>query len=189
MRSAGKRESGVTLLEVMVASVLGALLLYALICLLLPAMRMSARGVALVDIDQRAALLEQRLERALKATSYRGVRSFAQGESRYLSTHPIEGAAANSKPKMASFLTVFTWSQGCLTESEVPLTEPPLCATVLPDGELLAALPSRRDYRVIEGVRHFEASLELGPVVRLAFRLGKDDQTLEVRRTIFLVNN
>lgn len=189
-RARARGRAGFTLVEVMVAALLGSLLLYTTVNLLLPAMRLSARGSTLVDIDQRAGLLEQRLERALKATSRRGVGVFASGPNRYLSTHPIEGAIAHSKPRLSSSLTVFSWVGEQLTETELPLAHPTLGKpTVLPLEMLLAALPSGRVLHAVEGVTEFQATLEAGPQVSLRFTLEKETEKLAVSRTISLVNN
>lgn len=183
------RRRGLTLVEVMVAGVLGLLLLFVIVSLLLPALRLSARGTTLVDIDQRAALLEQRLERALKSTGYRGVHISESGASRHLSVHPILGAVANSKPNLSPTLTVFSWDQDRLRESEVALPEAPQTLTALPDGQLLAALADSPTRSLIEGVSEFEVTLQKGPVVELRFRVEKGTESLEVIRLVSLVNS
>lgn len=185
----GVERRGFTLIEVMVAGVLGLLLLFVTVQLLLPAMRLSARGTTLVELDQRASLLEQRLERALKSTGYRGVHIAEAGPDRYLSVHPILGAVADSKPQLASTLTVFSWKQNQLRESEISLPVVPQTLTGLPAAELIAALADSPTRNLVDGVTAFEVSLQKGPVVELRFRVEKGTEGLDVVRAVSLVNS
>lgn len=187
MPCGARRSRGFTLVEIMVAGLLSMLLLFVLLDLLLPAMRLSARGSTLVDIDQRVGLLEVRLERAVKSTGLRGVRVYDNG--RYLSVHPVLGAVADSKPKLSSKLTAFVWADDRLREYELSLPQTPLMLTGLPIESVPAALASGKVLRTMNGVTLFEAKLMKEPVVKVRFRVAKDKESLEVSRTIWMTNN
>ena len=184
-----KAHRGFTLMEVLVAAGLGSMLLYALVSLLIPAMKLSERGTRLVALDQRAILLEQRVERALKATCRRGAHFFSDANGSHLSTHPIQGALAHSQPRLGPDLVVFSLANEQLRERRVPLTSTPQSATILPDAVLLEALPEATVTYQVDGVKVFEAEVGVGPQVDLHYTLEKGDQSLEVRQTVFLTNS
>lgn len=188
-RCAAKRPRGMSLVEVLLAAGLGLVVLLVILNLLIPAFRLSARGTAMIELDQRAALTDQRLERALRASTRLGVRAFSSGEGRFLSTHAIEGALTGSKPKLSPQLRVFVWQGKRLTEHLVDLPNTPARPTVLPDAELLTGLPGSRVSFTVEGVTLFETVVREGPQVDLRFVVEKGKEQLEIRRSIFLINS
>ncbi len=180
---------GFTLLEVLVSSFLGALILYVLITLLIPTMRMSTLGTNRVDLDQRATLLEQRLIRSLKSTNRAGVMTSPHETGTVLSVHPLEGSLTGSKQKWVPFLIVFYWSDKQLAETQVALAKTPVKATSLPLDELLEALGGKPVRFRVDGVEHFRAEVAQGPQVDFSFTLKKGEEVLEINRTVFLVNS
>lgn len=180
---------GFTLLEVLVSAFLGALVLYVLITLLIPAMRMSALGTTRVDLDQRATLLEQRLIRSLKSTNRAGVMTASHEGGVLLTTHPIEGSLTGSKQKWADYLVLFSWENKQLTESRTALEEPPIKATTIPLEGLLEVLGSKSVRFLVDDVDSFKAEMAQGPQVDFSFTLKSGDERLEVHRTVFLVNS
>ena len=123
---------GFTLVEVLVAAALGSMVLYVIVALLIPALRVSGQGTTKVDLDQRAALIDERLTRALKSTTRAGVGRLPEGESPdplYLSVHPLLGTLTGSRQDWSRQLTVFVWKEHRLreVELELPSDPPPIC--------------------------------------------------------------
>lgn len=196
VRSLGSKGSsgGFTLLEVMAAAGLGAMVLYVVLALLIPALRVSAQGTTKVDLDQRASLLEGRLTRALKKTTRAGVGHIGwdpDQDERFLTVHPLLGSLSGSKQHWSGALEVFRWAGSRLQEIEVPLPPPlPLKAVTLEPSALQELLADdRAPSFVLEGVIEFDVVVHNGPQVDFSFVLEKGTQTLEVRRTVFLVNS
>ncbi len=189
---------GFTLIEALVAGALGMMILYVLVALLIPALRVSAQGTERVELDQRAALLEGRLTRALKETCRSGVGWLVAGwngtgevpeqAERFLSIHPLLGALSDSRQDWSRSLTVFHWKDGQLTESSLTLTEAPVKAVTLPWSELVSQTlaPPRL---VMKEVRSFSAQLAEGPRVNYTFVLEKGAQELTLSRVVFLSNS
>ncbi len=188
IRSAAKKP-GFTLVEVLVAAFLGGLVLYVIITLLIPALRLSALGTTRVDLDGRASMFEQRLIRALRATPRTGIMEDGGPERQVLSTHPVLGTVADSKQKWAPYLTVFERRDDRLVEFRVPLNPIPDKATVLALEPLLAALTTAELRFQIEDVTDFTVKIDKGPRVDFSFTLEKDKDKLVVERSVFLVNS
>lgn len=190
-------KAGFSLVEVLVAAFLGSLVLYVILTLLIPALKMSALGTTKVDLDGRASMTEQRIIRALRASPRAGVMAHheparpAPPVIQLLSSHPLEGTIADSKQKWAQYLNVFHWQGRTLTESRVPLAEMPVKATVLPLDPLLAALADDATERrfVIDDVVNFTVTVGEGPRVDFSVTLEKDKDKLVIERTVFLVNS
>lgn len=188
-RSVASRR-GMTLMEVMVAAFLGSMILYVVLNLLFPAMRVSAVGTARVDLDQRASLTEERLIRALKTTSRAGVGIEPQGDdTQYLTVHPIVGSMPDSKQNWSADLTAFVWQNNSLTELRATLPTPPVRATTLPLDDLQEVLAGAAPRFRIDGITEFQVTLDSGPRVDFRFVLRKGTQTLTIRRNVFLVNS
>lgn len=196
MRYVARR--GFTLIEILLAGALGVMVLYVLIALLIPALRVSAQGTDRVELDQRAALLEGRLTRALKATCRSGVGWLVAGWSgvgeapeqaeRFLTVHSLRGALSDSRQDWSNGLTVFHWKEGQLTESSLTLTEAPVKAVTLSWSELASQslAPARL---VMKDVRSFSAHLSEGPRVNYTLVLEKGTQELTLSRAVFLANS
>lgn len=186
-RSAAKQR-GMSLVEVMVAAFLGSLVLYVLISTLVPALKASAVGSTRVSLDQRGTLATMRLIRALKSTSRGGLmtESPSTGQT-VLSIHPIEGIGPDSRQVWANSLVLYSWKEGKLQESQVPLDPPVTKATTLPFDDLVAR-PGQPRF-VVDKVDEFSAVLTDGPRVdfRLVLQEGKDKLT--IARTVFLENS
>jgi hypothetical protein len=180
------------LVEVMVAASLGAMVLYVILNLLIPAMRVSTDGTTKVDLDQRATLLEERITRALKSTTHSGVGWVSDGNDRYLTTHPLIGTMTGSRQNWSAVLTVFKWSGSRLEEVEVnPPTNPAPVGAFAPGlaPDVLPLLEDARPKFVLEGIPEFGVTLQAGPQVDFDFTLEKGTQKLKVIRSVFLVNS
>lgn len=180
---------GFTLAEVMVAAFLSSLILYVIVTLLVPVLRLSTRGAGRLDLDARAYLTQQRLIRSLQSTSRAGVGvGVAEGVT-VLTVHPLQGALANNQQQWAPSLTVSTWANKKLTETSFPLDSPPQRATTLPVQLVLGALGGQQVSFQVQDLTLFEVVLGSGPRVDFALTFEKGKEKLEVRRTVYLANN
>ena len=188
-RRSGDKVAGLTLVEVLVAGFLASLVLYILITLLVPTVRMSALGTTRVDLDQRGAVITQRLVDALRRTTRAGVATGSQEGATLVSIHPLAGALAGSKQSWSDSLTVFSWSDETLQERKLSLESPPNKAAVLPLAQLSEELP-KSDLRLeIRDVKEFSLTIDSGPRVDFRLVLSKANDVLTLERTVFLVNS
>lgn len=184
-----RRPGGLTLVEMLVAAFLGGLILYVIITLLIPSLKMSALGTTRVDLDGRANLLESRLIRALRATCRSGIGYQQLNGTTALSTHPIRGALADSLQSWSDHLEVFVWREGQLVEWKVPWAELNGKAAAPPIETLLSALDNAQRQFTVDDLEAFQVELGQGPRVDFRFTLKRDKDELEVARSVFLVNS
>lgn len=180
---------GMTLTEVLVAAFLGVLVLYLLVSIFIPALRLSTLGATRVDLDQRAAVMMGRVTQSLRRTTRAGVTSGTVEGTHLLSVHPLVGALSGAKQQWSASLTVYSWSGKKLQERIVPLKSPPNKATILPLAELLGEGEGRILRLEIGDVQEFTAKVDSGPRVDVQLTLSKAQDTLRVQRTVFLVNS
>ena len=183
-----------TLVEVLVAAALGSMVLYVIVALLIPALRVSGQGTAKVDLDQRAALIDERLTRALKSTTRAGVGRLPEGEQPdplYLSVHPLLGTLTGSRQDWSRKLTVFVWKDQKFQEMDLdlPADPPPITAITLPLATLQEKLATARLRFTSDGVSKFKVDVSQGPQVDISFTLEKGTQSLDIERTVYLVNS
>ena len=188
-RALARSSRGLSLVEVLVAAMLGSVVLYVIVTTLVPVLRASALGTARVDLDQRGTLAATRLIKALRATTRSGVMTGSLNGVQALSTHPLQGAAADSGQQWASYLRVFSWKGQTLTESEVPLSSPPTTATALSLPALLAALDTSPPRFSVNNVTQFSVTLDAEPRVHFHLLLEKGKDKLDIERTVFFVNS
>ncbi len=180
---------GMTLAELLVAVFLGALVLYVLVSIFIPALRLSTLGATRVDLDQRAAVVMGRTTQVLRKATRAGVMAASAEGTHLLSVHPLEGALSGSKQQWSNSLTVFSWNGKILQERLIPLKSPPLKATILPPAELLGEGEGRILRLEIADVKEFIATVDAGPRVDIRLTLSKDQDSLQIQRTVFLVNS
>ncbi len=191
MRCAGniRGRGAFTLVEVLVAAFLASIILYVVIALLIPAMRISSLGSIRVDLDQRAMLLERHLIRALKSTTRSGVMFLDLENRALLSTHPLEGALSGSRAEWSSSLALFYREDDKISEILLSLPKTPLKAVTLPWEAMVESLPASPRRMSVSGVTQFEVQIDSGPQVDFQFSIEKDGEKVSVSRTVFLVNS
>lgn len=183
------RPAGLTLVEVLVAIFLGSLVLYLLITLLIPALRLSSQGTTRVDLDQRGAIASNHLVAALRRTSRAGVAAADAGSVKRLSIHQLQGTLSGSRQNWSRDLTLFSWKNKVLQKRSYALSNPPSRA-VAPSLEDLMAMPEESVPRLkIEDVEEFEVTINPGPRVDFRLVFAKNLDILRLERSVFLVNS
>lgn len=187
-RSADKR-AGLTLVEVLVAGFLGALVLFLLVTLLLPTLRLCSQGATRVDLDQRGMIASYHLVSALRRTTRAGVAAGSSGPLSLLSIHQLDGTASGSKQNWSRDLTLFSLENRCLRKHTLPLEHPPTRAVTLP----LDVLPRMRARNApslqIQDVKEFVVTIDPGPRVDFRLLFEKEGDILRLDRSVFLVNS
>lgn len=171
------------------ATVLAVLVAYVVLALPIPALRLSARGGARIDLAQRGMQIDYRLTRALKSTPRCGVTvaSGSAGEV-YVSVHPLVKAVADSKQLFDGSVRVFQWAEGCLRERAVTLSGPTLRAEVPSPAWLTEKFLQAAERWRVNGVSEFSLSKGSGPSVDFKVQIGEGKEVLSFARTVYLAN-
>ncbi len=106
------KRNGFTLLEVIVAAVLLLLMLTLGLQLLVPSLRLSARGQARADLEQRGVLALARLTDDLLTTTQAAV-SWADsqaGSPAVLALQPMDNPTSNGRQAYQDTLLTYTWT-------------------------------------------------------------------------------
>ena len=119
-RADRQRPRAFTLIELMVALLLGGLVLGVIAFLLLSAMRVSATGGTRVELQQAAAISAERLARDLQKTPLAGVTINNQSDLFTLTIHPLAGVGLDGQQQWSDRLLLYRWQQ---SEGKLELRE------------------------------------------------------------------
>lgn len=100
-----------TLVELMVALVLGGLVLGVIAFLLLSAMRTSVGGTARVELQQAAAVSAERLARDLQKAPVAALTLTSRPDLLLLTIHPLAGVGLDGQQQWSNILLLYRWQQ------------------------------------------------------------------------------
>ena len=189
IRSVDRSASGLSLIEVLTAMGLGAIVLYLLVALLIPGIRASSRGTHQVDLHQRALIVSQRLMSTLQRSARAGISVHQTAPSELMLTvHPRKPDTSGIFWEQS--LHLYHWQNSSLTARALELTTAPQTA-FSPDLGQLTGLSSQSSSVVTElkDVESFKVNLSEGPSLDFEIVLKKAEEGFTLRRTAFFRNS
>lgn len=179
------RETGFTLVEVLVGATLALMVLGVILQLVISSTKVSGKATRRVDLQQKALLLNTRLERDLRLTAINGFEIQAGTDGSMLSIHPRKNDL--SAIVWESHTIFYELTGGRLWAKELPFAGPTNVG-FKPQGSQWSSLqstPGRTTLR-LDSVTRFEAVVQSGALVRLNVSLVDQDDHLDVERFILL---
>ena len=180
-----RTDSAYTLVEILIASAVGLMILGVVVNLLISTGRASSRGAAKVELQQKLLVLSNKLEADLSLANSASVAVDSTPTQTLLSIHRRVVDTSNVAWEPRAILYRGTDS---LSRNEVELSPTPSGPFKPQDASQWSGLlsaPSKTSFH-LKGLEHFEAGLEANGLFRLRVDLSVLDQSLSLKRLILL---
>ncbi len=178
-------ERGFTLIEVLVGGTLALMVLGVILQLVVSSADVSSKGTRRVDLQQKALLLNSRLERDMRLTAINGFAIAPGAQGSMLSIHPRKNDF--STIAWEDHTLFYELNGGRLWAKKLPFSGPTNVG-FKPQGGQWGSLQSGAGTTTLslDSVLKFEAAVQNGSLVKFDISLREQDDQLDLERFIFL---